>query len=184
MSKEMTIQEIENYINTYRLYPDEYKGKRDSSILRIMNRKYMYDGKDQTITRLEGRINNNGDFELIGLFTFPVGKPEEKVEANGLEFKRLVKGYNRLMLDVGYKEKTIGLEFSGDTAKWNIRDVVAEIEYIRSTFYDRSHDNFKMMYEDPIKHHRLTDRLRHFIRAYKPYIENVKATTTHNSIYD
>ena len=30
----MTTQEIENYINTYRLYPNEYQGKRDYDLIR------------------------------------------------------------------------------------------------------------------------------------------------------
>ena len=184
MSKKMTIQEIEDYINTYRTYPDEYKGKRDTSLLVIMYSNYKYNHKDQTITRLEGRINDNGDFELYKSFTFPVGKPEEKVEVGAFDFNLLIHGYNALMLDLGYPDKTIGLDFSGDTANWNIRDVVAEIEYIRSTFYDKDHDNAKIRDEDPLLFNRLTSRLRYFIRTYKPYIEDVKATTKHNSKYD
>ena len=180
----MTIQEIEDYINTYRLYPDEYKGKRDHMLLVIMNAQHRYNIKEQTITRLEGRINDNGDFEPVGLFTFPIGKPEEKVEAKDLEFKQLVKGYNQLMIDLGYPDKTIGLEFSGDTANWNIRDVVSEIEYIRSTFYDKDHENAKLRDEDPKAFIRFTQRLRHFLRKYKSYIEGVEATVKHNSKYD
>ena len=70
----MTNQEIENYINTYRVYPDEYKGKRDTNILLTMTSSFKYNPKDHTITRTEGRINDNGDFELVGSFTFPFDK--------------------------------------------------------------------------------------------------------------
>ena len=181
----MTIQEIEDYINTFRLYPDEYTGKRDINTLVIMNANHRYNIKDQTITRLEGRINESGDFEIVGLFRFPIGKPEEKVDASGIiVFKQLVKGYNELMLKLGYPEKTIGLEVSGDTANWNVRDIIAEIEYIRSTFYDKNHENGKIRDEDPLTFNRSTNSLRHFIRKYKPYIEGVEATAKHNSKYD
>lgn len=184
MSKKMTIQEIEDYINTFRTYPDEYKGKRDTSLLVLMHTNYKYNHKDQTITRLEGRINNDGDFELYKSFTFPIGKPEEKVEVSAFDFNRLVQTYNKLMLDTGHLDKTIGLEFSGDTDNWNVRDIVSEVEYIRSTFYDKSHDNAKLRYEDPILFNILTRRLRYIVRKYGPYIEDVKATTKHNSKYD
>lgn len=181
----MKIREIEDHINTYRAYPDEYTGKRDFAILSTMNSNYKYNHKEQTITRLEGRINDKGDFEIVGSVIFPVGKPEEKVDASGLiMFKQLVNGYNQLMIDIGYPKKTIGLEFSGETANWNVRDIVAEIEYIRSTFYNKDHDNAKIRDEDPLTFNRLTNRLRHFIRTYKPYIEGVEATTKHNSKYD
>lgn len=180
----MTIQEIEDYINTYRMYPDEYKGKRDKTLLHVMSTKYRFNKKDKTITRPEGRINANGDFELIGVFTFPIGRPEEKVEAVPYDINQLIKSYNQLMIDLGYQDKTIGLEFSGDTANWNIRDIVSEVEYIRSTYYDKDHDNAKLRDEDPKAFDKITWRLRYYIRKYKPFIEDVKATTKHNSKYD
>lgn len=180
----MTIKEIEDYINTYRMYPDEYKGKRDLSLLTIMNSRYKFNRKDKTITRLEGRINDNGDFELVGSYTFPVGRPEEKVETGALDFNQLVRGYNQLMIDLGYQDKTIGLEFSGDTASWNVRDIVSEIEYVRSTFYDKDHVNAKLRDEDSRRFNNVTGRLRYFIRTYKPFIEDITATTKHNSKYD
>lgn len=180
----MTNQEIENYINTYRMYPDEYKGKRDTNILFIMNGSYKYNPKDQTVTRTEGRINDNGDFELVGLFTFPVDNPEAKtpVSVDERTIKYGVKSYNKLLLDLGYKNKII--EPGTDRENWNIRDMVSEIEYIRSTYYDKNHDNGKLRDEDFRKFDSVTRKLRHFIRTYKPYMEGVKAHTTHNSKYD
>jgi len=96
----MTIKEIEDYINTYRLYPDEYTGKRDVTILRRMNRFHKFNPQNNTITRLEGQINDNGDFELLGSFTFPVGKPEEKVPAVLLDMRSIIKSYNLLLSDL------------------------------------------------------------------------------------
>ena len=180
----MTIQEIENYINTYRVYPDEYKGKRDTNILLTMNVSFRYNPKDHTITRTEGRINDNGDFELVGSFTFPFDKPEEKtpVLADEENIKQALKTYNQLILDFGYDDKIIAP--GTDCENWNIRDMVSEIEYIRSTFYDKSHNNSKLRDADLRIFNNLTWRLRYFIRTYKPYIEGVKAHTKHNSKYD
>lgn len=178
----MTIQEIEDYINTYRMYPDEYKGKRDKTLLHIMSTKYRFNKKNKTITRIEGRINDNGDFELVGSFTFPIGRPEEKVEAVPYDMDQLIKSYNQLMIDLGYHDKTISLE--NNTANWNIRDIVSEVEYIRSTFYDKEHDNAKLRDQDLRRFNNVTASLRYYIRKYKPFIEDVKATTNHNSKYD
>lgn len=178
----MTIKEIEDYINTYRLYPDEYIGKRDVTILRRMNRFHKFNPQNNTITRLEGQINDNGDFELVGSFTFPVGKPEEKVPADLLDMRSIIKSYNLLLSDLGYDCSVIGN--NPDTENWNLRDMVAEVEYIRSTYYDKTHDNSKLRVEDPKLFDSHTRRLRRFIRTYKPYISDLKAYTIHNSKYD
>lgn len=178
----MTIKEIEDYINTHRLYPDEYTGKRDILLLRQMNRGYKFNPKNNTITRLEGKINDNGDFELIGSFTFPVGNPEVKVPADTLNIDNAIKTYNQLVIDMGYDGDII--ENNPNTENWNLRDMVAEIEYIRSTYYDKTHVNTKLRAEDPNEFNRRTNRLRNFIRTYKPYIDDLKAYTIHNSKYD
>ena len=179
----MTTKEIEDYINTYRLYPDEYTGKRDTKILRSMNRFHKFNPQNNTITRLEGRINNNGDFELAGSFTFPVGKPEEKVPADPLDMRSVIRTYNHLVIDLGYDCDIISPE-NPDTENWNLKDMVAEIEYIRSTYYDKNHKNNKLRNEDPGEFNRRTNRLRNFIRTYRPFIEGMEAYTIHNCKYD
>lgn len=178
----MTKQEIEDYINTYRIYPDEYTGKRDIKILQTMHSNYKVNTQNNTITRLEGKINDNGDFELTGSFTFPIGKPEERVPADPLDMRPIIKSYNRLISDLGYDCSVIG--DNPDTENWNLRDMVAEVEYIRSTYYDKTHDNSKLRVEDLRLFNNRTSRLRHFIRTYKPYISDLKTYTTHNSKYD
>lgn len=173
---------IEDHINTYRLYPPEYTGRRDKKILYRMNRDYKFNPKNQTITRREGRINDRGNFELIGLFRFPVGKPEEKVPADELDIEPIIKSYNHLITDFGYEDKTIAP--GTDRENWNLRDMVSEVEYIRSTFYDKDHVNSKLRAEDEKDFYNRTSRLRRFIRVYKPLIDNLVTHTSHNSKYD
>lgn len=184
----MTIKEIEDYINTYRLYPDEYTGKRDNGILRSMNTYYRHDIKTNTVIRREGRINDNGDFELIGLFKFPVDKPEEKVEITDdfeivttLHFKYTLTKYNEMMIDLNHESGVIG---SGENENWNLRDMVSEVEYLRSLYYTKDHERNKLKVEDPFLFNKQTNRLRYFIRTYKDHIADLVVTTKHNSKYD
>ncbi len=184
----MTIKEIEDYINTYRVYPDEYTGKRDNSILRSMNTYHRVDIKNNRIIRREGRINSNGDFELTGLFKFPIDNPEEKVEitddfekTTALHFKYTLTKYNEMMIELNHESGVIG---PGKNENWNLRDMVSEVEYIRSTYYDKNHVNSKLRAEDIKEFNKRTSRLRYFIRTYKAHIGDLIASTTHNSKYD
>ena len=156
----MTIKEIEDYINTHRLYPDEYTGKRDKTLLRQMNRGYKFNPQNNTITRLEGKINDNGDFELTGSFTFPVGNPEVKTPADTLDIRNAIKTYNQLVIDFGYDCDII--DGNPDTENWNLKDMVAEVEYIRSTYYDKNHVNSKLKAEHPSEFNNRTTRLRYY----------------------
>lgn len=184
----MTKKEIEDYINTYRVYPDEYKGKRDKSLLLSMGSYYRVDVKNNIMIRREGRINDNGDFELAGLYKFPIGKPEEKVEikddfekSTALYFKYTLNKYNAMMKELDHES---GVIESGKNENWNLRDMVSEVEYLRSTYYDKDHDNSKLKEIDIKEFNRRTQRLRHFIRTYRDHIGELVAYTRHNSKYD
>lgn len=172
---------IEDYINDYRVYPEEYKGKRDNSILINMNNRYRLNTETLTVSRLEGRINDNGDFEIVGRFTFPLGKPEERVPDNSIDLKPIIKSYNELVTDLGYKDSIIG---PGKNENWNLRDMVSEVEYIRSLYYTKGHDRRKLKTEDPRSFNNQTARLRHFIRTYRQYVSDLVVTEEHNSKYD
>lgn len=184
----MTKQEIENYINTYRVYPPEYTGKRDSDILKSMNSYSRYDEKTNTMIRREGRINDNGDFELAGFYRFPVGKPEEKIEitdsfeiTTSLFFKYSLNRYNDMMIELDHESGVINKDQNTD---WNLRDMVSEVEYLRSLYYTKGHDRHKLKVEDPVVFNRHTSRLRLFLRTYRDHIDDLVVTTTHNSKYD
>lgn len=172
---------IEDYINDYRVYPEEYKGKRDKSILVTLGSNYKLYPETMIVSRLEGRINDTGDFEIVGRFTFPLGKPEERVPDNSIDLKPIIKSYNELVADLGYKDSIIG---PGKNENWNLRDMVSEIEYIRSLYYTKGHDRNKLKTEDPRAFNNQTARLRYFIRTYKEGIVDLVVTQEHNSKYD
>ena len=177
----MTTKEIEEYINTHRLYPPEYKGKRDKHTLYMMNREFKYDPKKNTITKLEGRINENGDFELVGSFVFPVGRPEEKVpvEENKLDMDHIREVYNGIMKDLGYEDRVID-----KNTKWNLRDMVAEIDNVREIYHTKDTDRYNLRYEDRKLFENQRYRLHRFIRVYRDDIKNMVCTEAHNSQFD
>ena len=177
----MTTKEIEDYINTYRIYPAEYKGKRDKHTLYMMNGACRFDPKKNTITRLEGHINENGDFELIGLFTFPVGRPEEKVpvEENKLDMDHIIDVYNKIMTDLGYEDRVIDKD-----TKWNLRDMVAEIDNVRAIYHTKGSDRYNLRYENEGLYENQRSRLHRFIRIYRDDIEDLVCTEVHNSRFD
>lgn len=184
----MTNKEIEDYINNYRVYPDEYKGKKDKRVIRSMNAYFRVDTKNNMIIRREGRINSNGDFELAGLYKFPIGKPEEKIEitdeserTTALYSKFLLTTYNDMMKELNHEAGVIG---PGKNEDWNLRDMVSEVEYLRSTYYDKNHPRSQLRETDPIHFKRHTYRLRTFLRKHRDDIDGLEVTVKHNSKYD
>lgn len=184
----MTKKEIEDYINNYRLYPDEYKGKRDKRLIRVMNVYYRVDTNNNMIIRREGRINNNGDFELAGLYKFPIGKPEEKVEitdeseiTTALYSKYSLTKYNDMMIALNHEA---GVIRPGQNENWNLRDMVSEVEYLRSMYYDKNHPRYQLRKTDPVIFNNHTCRLRNFLRKHSDDIDGLEVTVKHNSKYD
>ena len=77
-----------------------------------------------------------------------------------------------------------------ENPKWNIRDLVAEADYWLGTFYDEGHTHYELI--DPVyaddesrkEWRSATGKLKRFIEAYKPFIDNIVCTETHGSKYD
>lgn len=184
----MTNKEIEDYINNYRVYPDEYKGKKDKRVIRSMNAYFRVDTKNNMIIRREGRINSNGDFELAGLYKFPIGKPEEKVEITeerekktALYSKYLLTKYNDMMIALNHEA---GVIRPGQNENWNLRDMVSEVEYLRSMYYDKNNPRRQLRETDPLLFNRHIARLMTFVRTHKNEIDGLEVTVKHNSKYD
>ena len=98
-----------------------------------------------------------------------------------------VKRYNNIMEVIGYEHNTIGTSLSEDTENWNLRDMVAEADYTLSTYYEDGHCNADMRYgdDDEKKMWRSeTGRLARFIKAYEPFIKEMKCSQGHCSKYD
>lgn len=100
------------------------------------------------------------------------------------DFKKAKKRYNDLMFELCYEHNTIGTSYSEDTDQWNIRDMVAEVDYILSTYYEWGHVNEELKEENPKLWHSETGKLKRFIDAYKPFIANVVCFEGHCSRYD
>lgn len=105
-----------------------------------------------------------------------------------VNMKRAIKWYNDIMEQIGYDHVTIGKTLSEGTENWNIRDMVAECDYWLSTYYEGCHCNNDMRYSDEEDERKMwrneTARLKNFIKAYKPFIEDIECSEGHCSKYD
>lgn len=101
-----------------------------------------------------------------------------------LNLESAIKRYNNIMETIGYEHCTIGTRFSESTEGWNIRDMVAECDYILSTYFECGHANEEMKRECYNTWKSETGKLQRFIKAYKPFIENLKCVSGHCSQYD
>lgn len=166
----MTKKEIEDYINTYRIYPEEYKGIRDEDVMNRLENNYDVDLDTQTVTRLEGRINDSGDFVIDGYYDFPFFEPEKKkpVKSN---FSNIIRSYNKIAKDLGYPPKK---------ESWNLRDMVASLDYIRST-YKQNGENGYLKEENPKLHYKIVKRLEWFIVKHRINALKMECTEKHNS---
>lgn len=166
----MTKQEIEDYINTYRIYPEEYKGIRDEDLIHKLEANYSVNIKTNIVTRLEGRINNNGDFVEDQLYEFPFFEPEKKKPTKIL-LNNVIKSYNKIATDLGYPLYK---------NSWNLRDMVASLDYIRST-YNINGDNHYLKTENYKLWYKTVKRLEWFITKHRAEALTMECTEKHNS---
>ena len=99
-----------------------------------------------------------------------------------------IKRYNALMGELGYEHNEIGTGFSDKTEGWNLRDMVAECDYILSTFYEDGHCNADMRTSSDEKERKMwrswVGKLERFVASYQHYIKDLKCTQGHCSQYD
>lgn len=105
-----------------------------------------------------------------------------------LNMKKVVERYNDLVMSVCYEHCSIGTRYSEGTELWNLRDMVAECDYILSCYYERGHCNNDLRYSDDLEDRKLwkseTGKLSRFIKAYEPYVNNMVCTCGHCSRFD
>ena len=105
-----------------------------------------------------------------------------------LNMKSATKRYNDIMERIGYEHNTINTHFSENTDGWNLRDMVAECDYVLSCYYEDGHCNAEMKYSSDPEERKMwkseTGRLKRFIEAYKPFIDGLKCVSGHCSQYD
>lgn len=105
-----------------------------------------------------------------------------------LTFKKAVNRYNGIMNAIGYEHNTIGEGWSEKTEGWNLRDMVAECDYVLSTYYEDGHCNADMRTSFDEEERKMwrseVGRLQRFIAAYEPQVKDMICTTAHRSNYD
>ena len=118
-----------------------------------------------------------------------------------LNIEKATDRYNTLMFRICCEYLSIGTKFSEGTESWNLRDMVSECKYLLGCCYEDGNLNsegsatiFELVdyygySEDEAKEIKSewlskTRRLRNFIKAYEPYIKDMKCTTGHCSCYD
>lgn len=104
-----------------------------------------------------------------------------------VNMKTAIKKYNEIMMSIGYEHNQIGTEFSEETDNWNLRDMVAEMDYTLSTYYEEGHVNHDMQYDgSDWKKMRVSEigKIKRFIKRYEPFIKNMECAEPHSSNYD
>lgn len=104
-----------------------------------------------------------------------------------LNMEKALKRYNDIMYDVGYEHSTIGTRFSENTENWNLRDMVAEADYLLKCYYETGHcrcddrflgeEEYKIWVSE-------TGKLKRFIKTYEPFIVDMICFEGHCSKFD
>lgn len=101
-----------------------------------------------------------------------------------VNMKYAIEKYNHIMAVTGYDHNQIGTWFSESTDGWNLRDMVAECDYLLSTYYEYGYANCDMMEDDRKVWLSETGMLRRFIKRYEPFVKNMNCVIAHCSKYD
>jgi hypothetical protein len=104
-----------------------------------------------------------------------------------LNMETALKRYNNIMWALCYEHNTIGTSLSENTENWNLRDMVAECDYVLSTYYEDGHMNHDLKYEGKEEYKvwvRETGYLKRFIATYEKFIDDMECTEGHCSQYD
>lgn len=98
-----------------------------------------------------------------------------------------IKRYNDIMYTCGYEHSTIGTRFSENTENWNLRDMVAEADYLLSCYTESGHCRYEdrlLSKEDYKIWLSESGRLKRFIKAYEPFIQDMICEVGHCSRFD
>lgn len=89
-----------------------------------------------------------------------------------LNMAKAVERYNLIMECCGYEHHTIGTRYSEGTENWGLADMVEEAEYLLSCYYEPGHCRYEDRKEDRARWTSETGKLKRFINAYKPFLNN------------
>lgn len=112
----------------------------------------------------------------------------EAIKITEKQMEQAKKKYNELMRMAGRDHEQIGAFGGGnDTSKYNLRDMVSEVQSTLDTYYENGHRNHDFRYEsaDAYKAWKSEkDKLERFIKHWEPYIGNLQTTGYHGSKFD
>lgn len=83
-----------------------------------------------------------------------------------VEFERCVKRYNEIMNDNGYEYLTYGERLS-DGSVTCVDDMIREVNYLLSTFYEDGHVNGEMAYSNYSFWYKQCKRMNKFLYDYE-----------------
>lgn len=100
------------------------------------------------------------------------------------QFAQAKRKYNEIMNCLGYEHLTLGERLSENTEDWNLRDMVAECDYVLSTYYEVGHCNEELKHEDYKEWRSHVGKLKRFIAHWLPYAQDMACAQGHCSKYD
>lgn len=106
-----------------------------------------------------------------------------------------IKTYNSIMWDICREYNTIGTSMTEDAEtrnKWNLRDLVSEMQYTLDIYkdpdccyYEEAHDPDASYHKEALKEWKsLTARMKRFIDKYKTEAMTMQCTEGHCSRFD
>lgn len=100
-----------------------------------------------------------------------------------LNIASATKRYNDIMMSMGWEHNQIGTEFSEGTENWNLRDMLEEIEYALSTYYEEGHTNYEFRTSSEPDERKIAKneiaKIKRFIEAYEPFAKGMEANAGH-----
>lgn len=104
------------------------------------------------------------------------------------EFSMAVADYNRICFNLALEHLTIGTKYSQGTEGWNIRDMVAELDYQLTTYREPMHFNYEQLHSadsrERLQAMRECKMLKTFIKKYERYITYIRCVAYHCSKFD
>lgn len=108
-------------------------------------------------------------------------KREGKTPAS--DFEKAVKKYDELISEFYCEDVTIG-DDEEKKENWNLRDLVAEMDYCLSRFYEEGNANFEDRKDDYDEWLSATRRMKRFVQRWLPKCHDMKPYERHCSYYD
>lgn len=103
-----------------------------------------------------------------------------------------IKQFNEIMYSICHEHSTIGTHYSENTEKWNLRDMVSEVQYVLDIWNDEGSIAWQDAHDDTQPAHKpwykewLNEKaqMKRFINKYKDEALTMECSEGHCSKYD